>query len=221
MTLSRDIALAGMASAYQDFGELIQPLTAQDWTRSTRCAGWTVADVAGHVVGQLTDVVNNRFEGLGTPDVTQRQVVERRGRSAAELADELLASAKLGQDIAASLDEAAWEGAAPGGLAGTLGFGIEALWYDTYVHADDIRAAIGQPSRRTDGIRASLSHVAQLLTEKGWGPATLAFDGFEAFPVAGGGRAIHGDPLAFVLAATGRADPTTIGLDGSVNVYAE
>src|SRR5436309_3413978 len=30
----------------------------------------------------------------------------------------------------------------------------------------------------------------------------------------------HGDPLAFVLAATGRGDPGAVGLDETVNVYA-
>jgi hypothetical protein len=33
-------------------------------------------------------------------------------------------------------------------------------------------------------------------------------------------RRITGDPLAFVLAATGRADPEILGLDASVNVFA-
>jgi hypothetical protein len=30
---------------------------------------------------------------------------------------------------------------------------------------------------------------------------------------------VSGDPLAFVLAATGRSDPGALGLDESVNVY--
>jgi len=37
---------------------------------------------------------------------------------------------------------------------------------------------------------------------------------------AGKGRRITGDPLEFVLVATGRADPARIGLDPSVNIYA-
>jgi len=43
----------------------------------------------------------------------------------------------------------------------------------------------------------------------------------EDIPIgSGGGQRITGDPLAFILAATGRADPTPLGLDDTVNIYA-
>lgn len=220
MTLSRTVAVPGMTAEYEAFAALIEQLSAEQWAARSRCAGWSVADVAGHVVGQLTDVVQLHLDGLGTPEVTERQVAERRGRTPAELAEELRAGAKLGADMAAGFDDAAWESPAPGGLANTLGFGIEALWYDTYVHGDDIRRPLGLPSQRGAGVRASVSHLAQLLTDAGWGPAELRFDGIGTFPVCGGGgRQIEGDPLAFVLAATGRADPSPLGLDDTVNVY--
>ena len=32
---------------------------------------------------------------------------------------------------------------------------------------------------------------------------------------------VAGDPLEFVLVATGRRDPGTLGLDGTVNIYAK
>src|SRR5438270_2407155 len=210
-----------MAKQYEAFGELLSTVSPDEWTRPTRCAGWTVADVAAHVSGQLADVVNGRYDGLGTPEVTERQVHERRGRTPSDLVDELVASGKTGAEITDALDDAAWDGPAPGGLAGTLGFGVEGLWYDAFVHADDIRASLGRPSVRDDGLLAAVSHVAALLTEKGWGPATLRFEGLGEFAVSGGGdRVIEVDPLAFVLVATGRANPTPLGLDESVNVYA-
>jgi hypothetical protein len=37
--------------------------------------------------------------------------------------------------------------------------------------------------------------------------------------IGGGGEKITGDPLEFVLVATGRADPSPWGLDESVNIY--
>jgi hypothetical protein len=37
--------------------------------------------------------------------------------------------------------------------------------------------------------------------------------------VGAGGRRITGDPLAFVLAASGRTDPAALGLDPTVNIY--
>jgi uncharacterized protein (TIGR03083 family) len=194
VTLPREQVVAGMISGYHAFAELINGLDDEQWQQPTRCSGWTVADVAAHVVGQLTDVVNFRLEGLGSPEVTERQVEERRGRSASELAEELTASTKLGADLATSFDDAAWAGPPGGGLTGTLGAGIEALWFDTYVHADDIRAAIGQPSVRDDvALLASVSHIVDVLSQ--------------------------GDLLQFVLVATGRADPATLGLDEKVNIY--
>jgi hypothetical protein len=47
----------------------------------------------------------------------------------------------------------------------------------------------------------------------------VALDGIESFDVSGGGQTISGDPLAFVLAGTGRGDPAAIGLDETVNIY--
>ena len=179
-------------------------------------------------VSQLSDVLALRLEGLGTPEVTQRQVDERRGRTQAQLVDELTASGKLGAEMASSFDDAGWESAPPGATSGTVGAGIEALWFDTYLHADDIRHALGIPSVRGEGEAASLSHIAQLLTEQGWGPAELNFSNLGTYTVTGeGGKQIDGDALQFILAATGRSDPSAtgrsdpsaIGLDETVNVY--
>jgi hypothetical protein len=48
----------------------------------------------------------------------------------------------------------------------------------------------------------------------------LQLDGVGSFDVSGGGgQRVTGDPLTFVLIATGRADPSALGLDPSVNVY--
>jgi uncharacterized protein (TIGR03083 family) len=209
-----------MLREYRAFGELIAGLSDDEWQTPTRCTGWTVADVAAHVVGQLTDVVTGNLEGLGSPEATQREVDERRGRAPAELAEELTGSEKVGTDITDSFDDAAWVGPVPGGGDGTLGFGIEALWADTYIHADDIRAAIGRPSEPSDNWLGAVSHVADVLTGEGWGPATLALDGLPEIEVSGGGgQRITGDPIQWVLAATGRGDPAAFGLDETVNIY--
>ncbi len=220
MTLSRGVVVPGMLAEYGSFTELVRSLTDEEWNTPSRCAGWSVADVAAHVVGQLADVVNLRLDGLGTPEVTERQVDERRGRTPGELADELESSATVAGDLAASFDDAAWAGPVPGGGNGTLGFGLEALWFDTYLHADDMRAALGASGHRHQGLAPSLSHIAQVLTDQGWGPAELDFDGVGSFPVSGGGgRKVAGDAFAFVLASTGRADPASFGLDDTVNIY--
>jgi uncharacterized protein (TIGR03083 family) len=221
MTLSRDAVTTGMIAEYQAFAELVRSVSDSEWQRPTRCEGWRVADVAAHVAGILDDVVHLRLDGIGTPEATQRQVDERRSFGPAELADELEQNTKLGIDVANGFDDDSWNGPAPAGLVHTVGWGVEGLWYDTFVHGDDIRAALGRQSVRPPAsLNGAVSHVAQLLEDRGWGPATLALDGVDEFPVGGGGgRRITGDPLEFVLAATGRLDPARIGLDETVNVY--
>jgi uncharacterized protein (TIGR03083 family) len=176
--------------------------------------------VAAHVAGQLADINAGRFDGLGTAEVTQRQVDERRGRTPQELADELDEVVAGGAPTLAAIDDEAWKGPAPGDLGISLGEGVEALWYDAWLHADDMRAAIGLPPERSPGLRASVFHVSTLLEASGWGPATLALDGLEEVLVGDGrGIRVTGDPHQFVLVATGRSDPATMGLDEAVNVY--
>jgi uncharacterized protein (TIGR03083 family) len=220
MTLTRTEVIAGLLAELGAFGELIEPLDEEAWAAPTRCEGWSVADVAAHVVGSMADVASGRLEGLGTPEVTAREVAERAGRSPGDLARELAEVTTVASALTAAFDDVAWASPAPGGYDGTLGQGVEALWYDTYLHADDIRAALGRPSVGGAGLRVSVHHVADELGKRAWGPATLAFDGIEEVPVGPGGPRRTGDALAFVLAATGRADPAPFEPGAPVNIYA-
>ena len=61
---------------------------------------------------------------------------------------------------------------------------------------DDIRAALGLPSIEGPGLGAALSHVTRELHLRGWPQA-----------------------LEFVMVATGRADPASLTLDRSVDIY--
>jgi uncharacterized protein (TIGR03083 family) len=220
MTLPRPEVIAGTQAEQAAFEDLVRSVSAEEWTTPTRCEGWTVRDIAAHVTGTLADIANGNTHLLAQPDSTQRQTNERKGRSPEEIADEMHAAVKVLIDIAATFDDAAWNGRPPVDIPGTLGEAVEGIWYDTYVHAEDIRTALGRPSERGPGVRASVSHLADLLGHQDWGPATLALDGLEEFPVnGGGGRRVTGDALTFVLAATGRTDPAELGLDETVNVY--
>jgi uncharacterized protein (TIGR03083 family) len=220
MTLPREYVIPGAIAEYASFSDLIRGLSSEEWGVVSRCEGWSVADVAAHVVGQLTDVVNLRLEGLGSPEATSRQANERRGHSPVELADELDSSVKLAGDLLSVFDDEAWDGPPPAGASGTLGFGVESLWFDTFVHSFDVRSPLGDSKLQGEGLRPSLSHIAQILTNEAWGPATLTFGGFETFPISGGkGQTITGDAAEFVLASTGRGDPALFGLDETVNIY--
>jgi uncharacterized protein (TIGR03083 family) len=202
MALPKDQVANGLLAELERFEQLIRPLAADQWEATSRCEGWTVGDVARHVVGSMADVVAGRLDGLGTPEVTAREVAERAGRSPAELADECAAARAGAAALLPLFDDAAWDAPSPGGYAGTLGDGVEALWYDTWLHADDIRHAIGAPSEPGDSLVAGISHVAFELRKRGE-PSDVA-----------------GDPFTWVLVATGRADPATLGPGAPVNIYA-
>ncbi len=226
MALSRTEVTTGLLEELERFKGLIQPLSRKEWDTPSRCTGWTVGSVAAHVIGGMADVAALRLEGLGTPEVTARQVAERHGRSPADLADELGAAIKATADLLCAFNDEVWALPSPGGFDFTLGEGVEALWHDAWLHGDDILAALGRPSDRGEGMKASVSHIADVLTREGWGPAVLALDGLPEFavnPNAGNGSTVGsrftGDPLAFVLAATGRADLAPLGLDERANIY--
>ena len=220
MALPRQEVIDGTLAELTAFEELMRSFSEKDWTADTRCEGWTVADVCSHITGTWTHIANGTLDQLTVPNAPQLEAAERKGRTPDEVADELQRSVKVAIDLASSFDETAWAGPPPVDVPGTLGQAVEGLWYDVYVHGDDVRAATGRSSVRGPGLRASVSHLADLLTLDGWGPATLALDGLEEFDVSGGGgKRVTGDPLAFVLIATGREDPSKLGLDDSVNVY--
>jgi uncharacterized protein (TIGR03083 family) len=121
MALPRTEVTTGLLEELERFKGLIQGLAPAEWATPSRCTGWTVADVAAHVVGGMSDVAALRLEGLGTPEVTARQVAERQGRSPAELADELGAAIKATADLLEAFNDEAWAMPAPGGFDFTLG----------------------------------------------------------------------------------------------------
>ena len=220
--LTRQEIETGYPEELRAFADLLRGLSPEELALPTRCAGWTVGDVGAHVVGGLADVVNFRLDGVGTPEWTNRQVQERKGRTGVELAEELDGLIKTGTDMLAAFDDAAWNGPAPEGVVGTLGQGVETLLYDTYVHADDIRSALGQPTRSSPaGVGASVHHIAFALEDQGHAPLTLELTGVAPVEVGGGGQRVSGDAHQFVMAATGRGDLSQFGLGPEANIYRE
>jgi uncharacterized protein (TIGR03083 family) len=180
-----------------------------------------VADVAAHVVGTLSDVTAFRLDGLGTPEVTARQVDERRGSSAKDLAKELRTAKTTASGLVEGFDDVAYAAEGPQGNGQTLGFGLESLWFDTYLHADDIRTAVGESTTSKRGLAPSVSHISQVLSQQAWTPATIRLTDMDEFLVSGGDPdvLVSGDPMQFILVSTGRANPATMGLDPAVNIY--
>jgi len=213
--LPRTHVLRGAIDEYELFAELIAGLDEQGWTAPSRCEGWEVRDVAGHVVEAAADVIAGTI-GQRTAD---QEAAAGRLRSPSEQAAHLRGTLDAFTGLAEALDDAAWEAASPLPTL-SIGKGVLTIWFDTYIHADDIRRALGLRSIHGDGLRASLEYVRLELEDRGWGPARLELDDTPVIEVGtGNGRVVRGDALEFLLVATGRLDPARFGLDDSVNVF--
>jgi uncharacterized protein (TIGR03083 family) len=221
MPTDRDLVTKCYPIELEAFEDLLRSLSPEQWTAPTRCEGWRVCDVAAHVAGTLDNIVNGRFDGLGSPEVTAAEVSDREGRSPHEVAEEIRACADAAAGLLAVFDDDAWSGPSPAGAVPTRGDGGESLWYDTWLHGEDIREAAGLPRVTTgESVGAAVRHVAVVLDSQGWGPAVLALDGQDAVVVGdGSGPHITGDAYRFVLAATGRIPAADIGEDDTVNIY--
>jgi uncharacterized protein (TIGR03083 family) len=206
----------GFLEEYANCAALLRGVDAEGWRSPTRCADWCVADVAGHVVGQLSDVVSLRLEGLGTEEVNTRQVQERRGRNALDLLAELEPAIDAAGNLANAFDDDAWGAPAPGDPSRSLGGAVLTLWFDTFVHLDDMAGALRGSAPGGRGLTGALSHVTDILTDRSWGPRTLKCGEVGLFEISGGGPSLACDPMDFVLAAAGRLDPSVLGLDSSV-----
>ena len=219
MTLAQDEVVSGLLAELRGLRRLVATLTDDEWRQPTRCPGWTVFDVVAHVTGVMADITAGRLEGIDTQPWYDRQVDERRGRPPQALGEELGLVITATEDLMTAIDEAAWNGPSVPGTAGTLGAGILSLWGGIYIHCEDILAALGRPPQMGPGLQAALVHIAAVLTDRGWGPATMALDGIGDVAIGGGGGRIEADPLTFMLVASGRADPRILGMDASVNIY--
>jgi uncharacterized protein (TIGR03083 family) len=201
--------------AYEAFAQMIESLDAKAWQAPTRCTGWSVCDVAGHVVGLATDSASGDPGGR-TPD---EHAAALRDRSPQDLATQLRASVAGLHAFLEALDETAWSGPSPVPDR-TLTEAVAGLWFDTYLHDDDVRAALRIDHERGATLAFAVAVLAETLARRGWGPATLELDGTPPVDVGAGGPKVTGDPYQFVLVASGRADPATMGLDPTVNIYA-
>jgi uncharacterized protein (TIGR03083 family) len=219
---TRTETITGMVREYEAFATLVASLTDTEWATPTRCDGFDVRDVAGHVIGLAEDVVAGR-PGTRTPE---EEAASIRNDTPAVAAGRLTtALAGLAPLLAALEDDAVWNG--PSGVPDvTMAEGVLTLWYDAYVHADDIRAALGRDPETGPGERAALAYLQNALTRQGYGPIRIEVTDRDLEPLAIGDV----DPSTtthrvraheFILAATGRLAAGAVGLDPAVNIYAE
>jgi uncharacterized protein (TIGR03083 family) len=213
VTLAREHVAAVLLSELDRFEELTNGLSGEDLVALTRYHEWPVHAVSAHVGGAFADVLAGRVDGLQLLSTATRQAREREGLSTEALAGELHRTRDGIATVLAAVDDGTWEAPAPGDFSGSLGDGVEALVYDLFLHADDIRAAVGRSSvmdRAT--LHVCLSHVAFELRQRGCNVG-LALDEMPSIGTDSEGTIVRGDPLEFVLAISGRGDLSSFGID--------
>lgn len=217
MMLTRQEVLRGTFDEWELFAELVCGLDEAQWSTPSRCEGWEVRDVAAHVYGTAHDVLAGTV-GQRTPE---EEAAAHRHLSPRELAAELRdVVAKLAPIVATLDSDEAWASPSPA-LDLTIGEGVLALWYDTWIHGDDIRAATGLPVVHGEGLKAAVAHVHEQLVKREYGPVRLALAGLPELTVgAANGHTVSADPHHFVMVATGRAAAAELGLEPAINIYA-
>jgi uncharacterized protein (TIGR03083 family) len=214
MDLTRPEVVSGLLEEYAAFADLVAGLAPAGWEAPTRCTRWQVRDVAAHVLGNAVDTLHGTIGGRSQ----DQQAAALRGHGPPALAAELRAAAGRLRPVLGGLGDGMWH--RPSRVPGlTVGDGVRTLWHDTYVHGDDIRAALGLPGRRGAALHATVGYLRDRLTRAGWGPARFELEGLGVVAVGSGGPLLRADPLDFVLVATGRADPALLGVDDSIDIY--
>lgn len=125
------------------------------------CPGWTVRDVLAHCSSTLMRVVEGRFEdGAFSPESNDRDIAERADWSNARVVDEL---------------ERAMTEAGP--VIGGAGGRLDGIALGEWVHAGDVRTALGEPGAYAGpGLPAALALLATLTRDRGHVPLHADLD---------------------------------------------
>ncbi|MFI8948136.1 maleylpyruvate isomerase family mycothiol-dependent enzyme [Streptomyces sp. NPDC053750] len=151
LTIERD-ELVPLLRARTD-GDFALPVTA--------CPGWTVRDVLAHCSSALMRAVENRFEdGVFSPESNDRDIAERADWSNARIVDEL----------ERGMTEA-------GPVIGRAGGALDGLALGEWVHAGDVRVALGEPGAYAGrGLPVALALLASLTRERAHVPLHADLD---------------------------------------------
>ncbi|MGO9560861.1 MAG: maleylpyruvate isomerase family mycothiol-dependent enzyme [Acidimicrobiales bacterium] len=154
----------------------LQELNDEQWRSASRCAGWTVQDVAAHLVGVNTFWRASVMAGLaGAPTrllvgfdpvaTPGRMVDAMRSLDPLEVYDQLVSSNEAFLGAVDGLDDAGWcsIGESPPGHVPIRLLAQHALW-DCWVHERDVMLPLGlTPVVEADEVCSALRYVAALV----------------------------------------------------------
>jgi uncharacterized protein (TIGR03083 family) len=125
------------------------------------CPTWTVAELASHMLGVPDDILNGRMEGVASDAWTQAQVERHRGKSLAQIADELEALAPRFDSMLAHIPAMA----------------RSQMTMDAVTHEHDLRHAIGKPGARDSrAVRAGCAWLKEWMDKRSIDGAERFFD---------------------------------------------
>ena len=176
-SIPKDTVVGALVGEWEALAELLAPLSEDEWLAVSPCPGWTVKDLAAHVIGtELT------LEGQASPALTDELKAQDHIRNdigaineawvdsfRSQPGSEVLAALKdvtgrRAQALAAmsqeEFDADSWTPAGPG----SYGRFMQIRVYDCWIHEQDMRAALGRPGHLS-GPQAeqSLDEVARAL----------------------------------------------------------
>ena len=225
MTVTQKELASVMREGRTNLVSYLESLPEAAWDKESLCEGWTIRDLVSHLVGNAADMVAQNFADAGSPEYNQRQVDERKGRSAAELLAEWAEQGPAFEALIESLDDDFWK--SPYLEFGTVGQALQRFAEDIWVHTQDIRIPLGDEPAPGPGLDAVLDVIAFDLPKRcarlapGIASVRLAVDGsMREATVGTEGESIEitGDPIALALAGTGRVDLGSAEADGELTV---
>jgi uncharacterized protein (TIGR03083 family) len=179
-----DDQLVPLTRQRRRFEAMLAGLTEDEWRARSRCDGWTVQDVASHLVGvnafwemsiraglagAPTRVLTN-FDPASTPPLL---IEPMRTLPPLEVLAQLVTSHDSLLAVVAELDDAGWATPAetPAGYVPIRLLAFHALW-DCWIHERDIALPLGRtPTVEADEVVSSLRYAAAL------SPGLLVSDG--------------------------------------------
>lgn len=176
-SIPKDAVVDALVGEWAALAELLSPLSEDEWLTPSPCPGWTVKDLAAHVIGtELT------LEGQPSPELTEEVRAQEHVRNDIGAINEAWVDSfrtKPGTEVLAALREVAgrraqalaamsqeefdadsWTPAGPG----SYGRFMQIRVYDCWIHEQDMRMALGRPGHLS-GPQAeqSLDEVARAL----------------------------------------------------------
>jgi uncharacterized protein (TIGR03083 family) len=167
----RERIIDGLAATFDSVVELCERLSDSDWDRPTGCPGWTIKDQVSHLIGTERMVAGRPPAPSQEPygehvrnDIAkfnEAEVLARKATPGAEvlkefraLADERIAALRTMSDDDFSKDSMTPVG--PGTYEDFMGIRL----FDSWVHEQDIRRALGTPGH-LDGpaVDVALEHM--------------------------------------------------------------